>query len=278
MQNTLKGQTVLISGITDKASLALAIAKEAKNQGAVLVCTGLGKTPHHANLSEKGAAYLDRTYADFQATIKEELGAEVKTFPLDVTIDGSIEDFSDFCKKENISIHGFVHSIAMDKTIRGGVVKPMLDVTRDEFMDALNVSAYSLLAMTRSLLQKGVLANKASILALSYLGAEKIVIHPYKNIGVAKAALERIIFELSFELGKSHEIQVNAVRFSPYTASKAGGAIEGLVKAVEECNQLAPLGNAKPEDLAFECVYLLRKGNRITGEIRHVDGGYHIRG
>jgi len=189
MQNALKGQTILVSGITDKASLALAIAKEIKNQGANLVCTGLGKTTHHAGLSEKAGAYLERTYTDFQTTIQEELGKDVMTFPMDVTLDGSVTDFAAGCKTKGIALQGFVHSIAMDKTIRGGVVKPMLDVTREEFMDALNVSAYSFLSMTRAFLQAGILQEKSSLVALIYLGAEKITSHPYKNIGVAKAGL-----------------------------------------------------------------------------------------
>jgi len=278
MQNTLKGSTILISGITDKASLALSIAKAALNQGAELILTGLGKTPHHSNLSEKAQAYLERTYQDFQETIKGELGEGILTYPMDVTLDGSVSDFTSFVNSKGKTIHGFVHSIAMDKTIRGGVVKPMIEVTREEFMDALNVSAYSFLSLVRSLLQSNALAKNSSLIALSYLGAEKITSHPYKNIGVAKAALERILVELAYELGRSHGIQVNAVRFSPYTASKAGGAIEGLQKAVDLCNEASPLGNALPIDLAMECVYLLRPGNRITGEVRHVDGGYHIRG
>ena len=277
MNLPLSGTTILVTGITDKASLALAIAKQIQKEGAKIVCSGLGLTKHHAGLSEKAASYLDRTFKDFQETIKQELG-DVLTFPLDVTLDGSIEEFAESLKSQNIQLDGYVHSIAMDKTIRGGVVKPMLEVTREEFAGALDVSAYSLVGISRPLIQKGILKKNGSIVALSYLGAEKIVVHPYKNIGVAKAALERIIFELSYELGKSHAIKVNGVRFSPYTASKAGGAIEGLSEAVEYCENASPLGNAKPDDLAQEVAYLLRPGLRVSGEIRHVDGGYHIRG
>jgi enoyl-[acyl-carrier protein] reductase I len=166
----------------------------------------------------------------------------------------------------------------MDKTIRAGAVKPLIEVTREEFMGAMDVSAYSLIAVTRSLLAQNVLQKNASIVSLSYLGAEKIVRHPYKNVGVAKAALERITRELAFELGKSHNIKVNSIRFSPFTGSKAGGAIQGLQEALEFAEQNSPMGNALPEDLGYEVAYLLRPYGRITGEIRHVDGGYNIRG
>jgi hypothetical protein len=66
------------------------------------------------------------------------------------------------------------------------------------------------------------------------------------------------------------------IRFSPYAASRAGGAIPGLAEAEASCAQASPLGNARPEDLALEIAHLLRPGHAITGEIRNVDGGYHI--
>lgn len=279
MDAPLKGCTFLITGITDEGSLALTVAKQVVKEGGQVICTGLGKTSFHKSLSEKAQAYLENTYKNFENTIKKELGPDVLTFPLDVTIDQSIEEFSVLLKEKNISLDGFLHSIAMDKTIKAGVViKSILEVTKDEFFSAMDVSAYSLVSLTRSLINNKVLKNKASILALSYLGAEKVVYHPYKNIGVAKAALERIVVELSYELGKSHQIKVNCIRFSPYTGSKAGSAIQGLQEAVNFCDTNSPLGNALPEDLAYESAYLLRPYGRITGEIRYVDGGYHIRG
>ncbi len=277
MENTLNGQNVLITGITDASSLALIIAKECKKQGANLICTGLGRTEHHKSISENSLLFLEKTYADFQDTVKRELGDEIKTYVLDVSIQESISDFVEYLENQRINLNGFLHSIAMDKTIRQGKVKSLMDVNRDEFMDAMNVSAFSLLALTQSLVKKNVLVDNSSIVALSYLGAEKIVSHPYKNIGVSKAALERIVKELAFEHGKAKGIQVNAIRFSPYTASKAGGAIEGLLEAVQEAELKSPLGNAKPQDLADEVVYLFRAKNRISGDIRYVDGGYHIR-
>lgn len=274
----LQNCNILITGITDLGSLALSVARQAKKEGANLICTGLGLTPHHTNVSEKGKAYLEKTYSDFKETIAKEFGADTLTLPLDVTLDPSIEEVTLSLKERGIQLHGLLHSIAMDKTIRAGAVKPLIEVTREEFMGAMDVSAYSLIALTRSLLEKEVLQKNSSIVSLSYLGAEKIVRHPYKNVGVAKAALERITRELAFELGKSHQIKVNSIRFSPFTGSKAGGAIQGLQEAFDFAEENAPLGNAIPEDLGYEVAYLLRPYGRITGEIRHVDGGYNIRG
>ncbi|MCB1168718.1 MAG: SDR family oxidoreductase [Leptospiraceae bacterium] len=279
MNDALKGSTILITGITDAGSLALSVARQARKEGATVICSGLGRTPHHEGISDRAADFLDKTYSAFEETVKSELGTETPAFPLDVTLDGSIEDFCQALKAKGIELNGFLHSIAMDKTIKAGVViKSILDVTKDEFFSAMDVSAYSLVSLTRGLIQNDILQKNGSILALSYLGAEKVAYHPYKNIGVAKAALERIVVELAYELGVSHNIKVNAIRFSPYTGSKAGSAIQGLAEAVEFCEKHSPLGNAQPEDLAWESTYLLRPYGRVTGEIRNVDGGYHIRG
>jgi enoyl-[acyl-carrier protein] reductase I len=93
---------------------------------------------------------------------------------------------------------------------------------------------------------------------------------------VAKAALERVTRELAYELGHAKGIRVNSIRFSPYAESRAGGAIPDLEKAVADAALRAPLGNATPESLGREIAYLMREGVSVTGETRHVDGGYHI--
>jgi len=82
-----------------------------------------------------------------------------------------------------IPLDGLLHSITMGKTIRGGTVRPLLEVTREEFFSAMDVSGYSLLAVTRALLNEDVLRRSASIVALSYLRAERVARHPYKNSG-----------------------------------------------------------------------------------------------
>jgi len=104
-----------------------------------------------------------------------------------------------------------------------------------------------------------------------------VTFHPYRNMSVAKAALERITIELADELGRSRGIRVNALRFSPYLGSKAGTATLEP-SDVEKAESMGPLGNAGPRDLALEIVHLMQPGLRITGEIRHIDGGYHITG
>ncbi len=278
MPSTSDSLTYLVTGITDDKSLATAVADRLVADGHQLVCTGLGLTPYHGDLSERAQAFLENTYASFEQTVRKRYGDKAVTMPLDVTLDQSIDDTAHRLKADGVELSGFFHSIAMDKTIRAGAVKPLLEVTRDEFMQAMNVSAYSLISVTRALLAHDVLTRGSSIIAMSYRGAEFVMRHPYKNVGVAKAALERMVKELAHELGESHGIRVNGIRFSPYTGSKAGGAIPGLVEAEVLCEELSPLGNATPQALAAEVAYLLAPDTGITGDIRNVDGGYHIRG
>ncbi|MFY0603925.1 MAG: SDR family oxidoreductase [Flavobacteriaceae bacterium] len=272
----LSNTTFLITGIADKNSLAMYVAKEIIKQGGNVICTGLGVSPHHSNLSDKAKAFLSKNFKDFKEAVKEELG-EVSVEILDVTLDENLDSFSRHLSDKNIKLNGFLHAIAMDKTIRNKEVKPLLDVTKEEFFDTMNVSAYSLISLSRYLLKYGVLQFGSSICSLSYIAAAKVTFHPYRNISIAKAALERITVELADELGRLHNIRVNAIRFSPYMGSKAGNATLNL-EDVKTSNQMSPLGNAKPMDLAHEIVHLFRPNLSITGEIRHVDGGYHITG
>lgn len=275
---SLAGRRVLVTGIADGSSLALPVARLLRESGAELVCTGVGPTAHHRGLSPAAKRYLSEAQVAFETTVREQLGDEVPTLVLDAALDGCIDELAVVLRDRGLHVDGIVHAIAMDRTIRAGAAKSLLDVTREEFMDCMNVSAYSLLALVRALLRAGVMRRDASIVALSYLGAERVMTHPYRNVGVAKAALERMVRELAAELGASHGMRVNAVRFSPWNKSRAGGAIPGLDEAVAHAADRAPLGNADPLSLAHEVAHLMRPGLLVTGEVRHVDGGYQING
>lgn len=275
---SLAGRRVLVTGIADASSLALAIARELAGQGAALVCAGLGPAPGQEGLSDAARRYLAGAHESFRRTVANELGEAVPAFALDAGMDESVAALADDLAEQGLVLDGLLHAIALDRTIRGGAARPLLEVTRREFLDCMSVSAWSLVALSAALARAGVLADGASIVALSYLGAERVMSHPYRNIGVAKAALERIVRELAAELGPARGVRVNAVRFSPWSQSRAGGAIPGLDAALAHAAARAPLGNASPEALAREVAHLLRPGLGVTGEVRHVDGGYHVMG
>lgn len=273
----LQNKRFLITGISDAGSLALHAAKAIVEQGGQVVCAGLGVTPHHTDLSDKARAYLSANEAAFRETVKAELGEDTPIIILDATQEESMADLATGLAENGLHLDGFLHSIAMDRTIRNKQVKPLLEVTQAEFCDTLGVSAFSLVRITHHLLKTGALRDGSSICSLSYIAAEKVTFHPYRNMSVAKAALERITIELADELGRSRGIRVNALRFSPYLGSKAGTATLEP-SDVEKAESMSPLGNAGPRDLALEIVHLMQPGLRITGEIRHIDGGYHITG
>jgi len=271
---SLAGTTILVTGVTDDASLALAIARELSAQGARLVCAGLGPTPHHGTLSPRAARYLETAWTSFRQAVAT-LNADVITLPFDAKLDASVMAIAEDLGRRDRVLDGVVHAIAMDPTIRGDSVAPLLAVTREQFLECLDVSAYSLLALVRALLDANVLRHGASIVTLSYIGAARVPAHPYRNIGIAKAALERLALEMADDLGRAHAIRVNTVRFSPWSSSRAGGAIPGLGDAMRAAHARSALGNARPDDLAREVAHLLEPGLRVTGEVRHVDGGFH---
>ena len=131
----LAGKTFLITGIADAQSLAMYTAKEIIAMGGKVVCTALGVSEHHGNLSERAQAYLNKNFEDFQAAVHQELGPEVPTAVLDVTLEENVADFAKKLFDQGIRLDGLLHAIAMDKTIRNKKVKPLLEVTRDEFCD-----------------------------------------------------------------------------------------------------------------------------------------------
>lgn len=276
LQHMLTNHTYLITGIADERSLAMFVAKEIVKHGGKVVCTGLGVSPFHHNLSDRARRYLSKTFEDCKSAVERELGSATVEV-LDVTLDDNIDAVAQKLRDAGIRLSGFLHAIAMDKTIRNKTVKSLIDVTTDEFSDTMHVSAFSLVRLAHYLLKHEVLQPGASICSLSYIAAEKVTFHPYRNMSIAKAALERITIELADELGRKHGIRVNAVRFSPYLGSKAGNATLTEVD-VDTSGRMSPLGNAQPLDLAREVVHLFRPDSRITGEIRHVDGGYRITG
>ena len=126
----------------------------------------------------------------------------------------------------------------MDKTIRQKSVKPMLEVTADEFNDTMTVSAFSLISLSHALLKSKVLQNGSSIVTLSYIAAEKVSFFPYINMSIAKAALERITIELADELGIGKENILSTLLKMPDVVSSTNevlsedekAAIFGLLK------------------------------------------------
>ncbi len=175
------------------------------------------------------------------------------------------------------AIHGeidiLVHAVAYAK--REDLDGSFVDTSRDGFALALDVSAYSLVALTRE--ARPYLHRGSSVMTLSYYGAEKVVTH-YNVMGVAKAALEASVRYLAADLGPDG-IRVNAISAGPIRTLSAGG-IAGFRKLHGPFNEVAPLrAHITIEDVGRTALYLGSDlSSAVTGEIIHVDGGFNILG
>ena len=150
-----------------------------------------------------------------------------------------------------------------------------VNTTRQGFATALDVSAYSLVAVARAAMP--LMTEGGSIVTLTYLGAERVVPH-YNVMGVAKAALECTVRYLAYDLGPKN-IRVNAISAGPIKTLAARG-VSGITKMVDLHKEFAPLRRATEQgevgDTALFLVSSLGRG--ITGEVIYVDGGFNILG
>jgi enoyl-[acyl-carrier protein] reductase I len=166
-----------------------------------------------------------------------------------------------------------VHALAFAK--REDLAGSFVDTSRDGFALALDVSAYSLVALTKA--ARPYLRRGSSVLTLTYHGSEKVV-PAYNVMGVAKAALEASVRYLAADLGPDG-IRVNAISAGPVRTLAASG-IAGFRKMYGSFAEVAPLrANITPEDVGKSAVYLASGlSSAVTGEIHYVDGGFNIVG
>jgi enoyl-[acyl-carrier protein] reductase I len=251
----LDGKNGLIIGVANKHSIAWAIARSAVNQGARLLF-------NYQN---------ERLRENVEELVATMPGA--KAFPCDVGDDAQIAALMQSVGKETAKLDFLVHSIAFAP--REELTGQFVNTTRQGFATALDVSAYSLVAVTRAALP--LMTDGGSVVTLTYLGAERVVPH-YNVMGVAKAALEATVRYLAHDLGPTN-IRVNAISAGPIKTLAARG-VSGISKMVDHHRAFAPLRRATEQgevgDTALFLVSPLGRG--ITGEVIYVDGGYHILG
>ncbi|HQT76281.1 MAG: enoyl-[acyl-carrier-protein] reductase [Rhodospirillales bacterium 20-64-7] len=254
--NLMRGKRGLIMGVANDRSLAWGIAAACAAQGAELAFTYQGEA-------------LGRRVRPLAAQAGSEL-----LFPCDVADDASIDSAFAALREHWDGLDFLVHAIGYaDKQFLRG---RYLDTPRDAFLQALDISAYSFTAVC----QRAVPMMKpgGSLLTLSYLGAERWVPH-YNVMGVAKAALEASVRYLAADLGVAG-IRCNAISAGPIKTLAAYGGI-GDFQYILRWNQLnSPMRrNATIEDVGGAGVYFLSDLSvGVTGEVHHVDCGYHIVG
>jgi enoyl-[acyl-carrier protein] reductase I len=256
MTQLLEGKTGLVMGVANKRSIAWGIANSLNRAGARLVLT-------------------------YQ---NERLGENVKELapllnnPLllqcDVASDEQIQVLMDRIREEIGHLDFFVHVLAFAP--REALAGMFAETKRADFAVALDVSAYSLAAVSRAALPL-MKERQASIVTLTYLGSERVV-QNYNVMGVAKAALEASVRYLANDLGP-HGIRVNAISAGPIKtlASSAVGGISNMIKLhVERAPLRKQVDIDEVGDAALFLVSPLSRG--ISGVVIYVDGGYHILG
>jgi enoyl-[acyl-carrier protein] reductase I len=256
MDKLLQGKTGLVLGVANRRSIAWACAQSLSKAGMRLALTYMG------DRMEKGV---------------RELAAELPdsiVLPCDVTQPTQIDAVAQAVKEEFGGLDCLVHGVAFAK--REELQGDFFNTSREGYMVAHEVSAYSLAAMTRAVLPL-MEGRQGSIITLSYIGGERVVPN-YNIMGIAKAALEASVRYLSHDLGP-RGIRVNGISAGPIrTLSSAG--VSGFTDILDEIAKKAPLRrNVTADEVGDTCLFLASPLSRgITGSIVYVDAGYHIMG
>jgi enoyl-[acyl-carrier protein] reductase I len=251
------GKRALVIGVANEKSLAWAIAQELKAQGAEIALTYQGE------ILEKRVRPL-----------AVQLGATV-IGELDVTLDEQIESL--FVKLSELwgGLDMMVHAVAFAE--REDLRDRFLNVNRTNFARALEISAYSLVALARAAEPLMEARGGGSILTMTYLGAVRAIPN-YNVMGVAKAALEACVRYLALDLG-ARNIRVNALSAAP-ARTLASSAIRDFHAMAHEVEQRSPLKRAmRPEEVGRMAAALLSDfASGVTGQTVYVDMGYNIVG
>lgn len=251
----MQGKRGLVMGVANNRSIAWGIAKACRDQGAELA------------LTYQGDAFKKRV---------EPLAAELDAHIVghcDVTDPSTLDTVFDEVERLWGGLDFLVHAIAFsDKDQLDG---RYVDTTAENFSNTLLISCYSLTAIAQR--AEKLMTNGGSVLTLTYYGAEKVMPH-YNVMGVAKAALEASVRYLAVDLG-GKGIRVNALSAGPIKTLAASGI--GDFRYILKWNELnAPLKRTVTiDEVGDAALYLLSDLSRaVTGEIHHVDSGYHVVG
>jgi enoyl-[acyl-carrier protein] reductase I len=251
----LAGKTGVIFGVANKRSIAWAIAQAWHQAGAKLIFNYQGERLKE-NVEELAGTF----------------GADTPIFPCDVGSDAEIERFFGEVKRVTDRVDLLLHSVAFAP--REALTGEFVNTTRQAYAVAHDISAYSLVGLTRSVLPF-MEKNGGSIIAMSYLGAARVVPH-YNVMGVAKASLEASVRYLAYDLGPK-KIRVNAISAGPMNTLAARG-VGGFTEMLKHYEAHAPLRrNVELEELGATGLFLASDGAAaITGQTLYVDSGFSV--
>ncbi len=252
-----EGKHGLIVGVANKRSISWAIAQAVAARGARLALTYQGRFEEHVNELSQGLA---------QAPL---------VLPCDVSSDADIDQVFARVEQEFGGLDFVVHGAAFAP--REELIGSFLNTSRDGFRMALDVSAYSLIALARAAAPLMERRGGGSLLALTHLGSDRVFPN-YNVMGVAKAALEATVRYLAADVGPRN-IRVNAISAGPIKTLAAAG-IPGFSNMLRIHPERAPLRrNTETAEVGDAAAFLLSQAGRgITGEVLFVDTGYHVTG
>ena len=257
-----EGKKGLILGVANDRSIAWSIAEQIMDGGGLCGFTHLPDPPDDARQKNRRRVSLltdPRDEAKF-------------LIPMNVTSDEDIAAVVSRTAEEFGKIDFLLHSVAY--ALMDDLKRDTIETSRDGFRLAMEISAYSLLAVANA--AKDIMKERSAILAMTYFGGEKAV-PGYNIMGVCKAALDSCVKYAAFDLGP-RGIRVNALSAGPIrTLAGRGAGVEEMLPLYE---QMSPLGrNVTHDEVGRTGAFLLSDmSDGITGEILHVDAGYNIMG
>ncbi|RDW16016.1 enoyl-[acyl-carrier-protein] reductase FabI, partial [Oceanobacillus arenosus] len=255
MSGLLEGKNIVVMGVANERSIAWGITKSLHNAGANLIFTNRQERSH-----QKLVKLLESN--DMEATL---------LVNCDVASDESIQAaFAEIKEKVGV-IHGVIHSVAFAK--REELQGEYADTSRDGFLLAQEISAYSLVAVTKA--AKELMTEGGSIVTQTYIGSERVIPN-YNVMGVAKASLEASVRYLAEDMGK-YNIRVNAISAGPIRTLSAKG-VSGFNDKANVIVDKAPLRrNVDQDQVGDATLFFISDMSRgVTGEVLHVDSGFHI--
>jgi enoyl-[acyl-carrier protein] reductase I len=253
MSKLLEGKTAVIAGVANKWSLAFAIAESFAREGATIILTYLNEKQKETVESMKGSLPI------------------AQMLPCDVTKDDELAALTESLRALGKPIDALVHSLAFAN--RDDLSGAFLNTRRDGFLLAQNVSAYSLVALSRAVAP--LMTNGGSIMTLTYIGSTRVV-PGYNVMGVAKASLEAAMRYLAKDLGPQ-KIRVNAISAGAVKTASAR-AVKDFSTMLDAVKERSPLRHpTEPGEVGDAAVFLASNLSRgVTGNIMFVDSGMQL--